>query len=296
MKTFRSLFMFITILSVSLFISCGDDDDDGPGGGGNGKQMLPVKIYNAGGDAKFEKAFKYDDKNRVTEVTNKISVMTPYESVTVENIIITYDNSAEENEAITDIYSKRVINSTLATRPITQEEFYTVSYAPNTIGLRLVKSTNDNHTEGLGTALGIVVLELDDDGKVTERKETWEDGLVAFQKYVYESDNVIEDHRITTFDGKEVITTKLLEYDDKFSIYHAVNAPKWIGELPLADTIYKGKNNANKMTNYNSESGSTYILHTTYEYNQEGYPVKYSNEGAGNMEDSEWIIEYKNVD
>lgn len=302
MKMQKLLLMCVVLLGTISFISCSDDEpNDNTGGNGNGSDvlMLPVKLYNTDKSANSVIEFEYDSENRVKGIIEKRLINNEFfKSETTQNITITYGNSANRDEAITDIYCKRVISGTNVVGKITQEEFYEVDYEGSSVGIRLVRSTNDNNTDGTGTALGIIVLELDKNKRVIERKESWEDGLVALHKYTYDTKgNITEDRHGNSANGGEITTmVRIMEYDDKYNIYHAVNAPRWIGDLPLGGTVSKEVNNVTKLIASDANMENINTTTSVYEYNSDDYPVKYINKSSDeNIVDSEWIIEYRKI-
>lgn len=304
MREIYNKFLFtIMLLAAAMVVpACGsdDDEDDGGGNGGGGGntpavKMLPTKIYNTLEMAKITAEFKYDGKNHITEIINTLSTdNASFKSETKAKYTITYTDNL-----VTKVHMKSEGTGSHQTGVHVLEDTYAVSYSGNKVMIELVSSYNSFETSGKGSALGVITLEVDDNGRVTSRDESWEDGRTSKGFFIYDKNgNLIEDaYTGKNVDGNNYIMGGRYEYDDKNNIFAAINAPYWFGHLPLPLFSYKGVNNEVKNISYNNSSTEANTGTTTYTYNSDGYPISYKNESdmPGAM-DSEWFVEYTKVD
>lgn len=306
MKTWNSKLMFVLILlgTFLIFPACSDDNDDddtGTGGGGNAGQelLLPVKISGTIDKNKYITTFEYDDKNRITKITEQQTIDTEWmKSHSVSNINIVYRDPINGAEAVNGFHRKTEMTGSNVTGTHITEELYAVNYSGNRVIVQLVASTNSNNTEGTGTSRGTINLDTDSKGRTVKQTEIWENGATAEATFTYDSrGNIIISDRSSSFNGTTTTQKTESQFDDKNCIFSAVNAPSWFGQLPLTSFSLMGVNNATESKIYINGSNEPLEGTTIYTYNSEHYPISYVDPASSPLtKDSEWFVEYQKIE
>lgn len=317
MKKIYNKFLFaIMILGAIMIIpACGGDEGDDDGGGGNGGddggggngggveeiiKVLPGKIFSTSDISKTTIEFKLNSRIFcISEIYDTISIDTDqYKSEVSTKTTITYEDKADGKPIVTKIHSRSESTGSHLSGVHILEDTYNVSQNGNKVKIELVSSYNSLETSGKGSALGVITLDIDENGRITSRTENWEDGRTSKGTFTYDKNgNMIEDaYTGTTIEGTTYTTSSKYEYDEKQNIFIDFHAPNWFGHLPLPFFNYNEKNNVVRTTSTNSGLDTPYVSTTVYEYNLRGYPISYKNES--NMEgeeSSEWFVEYYTI-
>lgn len=297
----RSISVAIILVMLSFVYACSDDeneDREDAGNGTNQAKLLPIKIFTDLGDNNTKSyVYEYDEDNRlvkikVVDVINHPGIQNHTSSV----YTITYGQRINEEEAPKSILIESTIMSSLNTGIVNREDRYELTYTGSNVEVRLISSKDNSHPDGLGGALGVIVIEVNNKGQITKRTENWDNGLKIDKTFSYNSIGHLTE-TIENYNQGGITTTtryQFEEYDDKESIFGAINAPKWFEQLPITLVGGQGINNVLKYTLYfNSQKPS--VITTSYTYNSSGYPTSFFENTSGNnaADEVKWIIEYK---
>lgn len=271
MKKLRSLFAFCTAFLLLSISSCSDDDSVQEWPGGTTAKLLPVKIY--GKDNGGMRAFEYDNNNRLTTLT---TYATKNGKLNKSRILkIEYDAEGRIKKA-----DDRSVESPES------------SYAY----INVCTFTYDGSQVVMNGTYFTSEIKIDAQGRILERKDYQKDNeeLVSASSYTYDSKGNLsteeyKDNRRLTY-----------SYDNQNGIFSHINAPQWflVSVLGMNTGFY---NNITETKTY--AFGTEGYLDpttskTTYTYNANGYPVKYTVPFSGDcgtppLPETNFEVEYK---
>lgn len=295
----KYLFAIVMLGIFSCAYACSDNKgkDEEENRGGNQTKMLPVKIVTDLGNNNIKSfAYEYDTDNRLVKIKEEaVMNQTAIQSHKSSIYSIVYGHPVNGEEAVKNIIIESTITSSVQTGEIKRKDRYELTYFGNNVEVRLVSSYDSSHPQGMGGALGVITIETNDKGQIIKRIENWDNGLKSNQTFSYHSDGNLAEIIGNSELGINVTTTRATfdEYDDKNSIFGAINAPKWFDQLPISLVGGKGVNNVLKYSSYfNSQEPS--VTTTSYTYNTSGYPTQYveKNTLANSPDEIVWTIEY----
>lgn len=196
--------------------------------------------------------FKYNDKNQLIYFDEK-------GTVTYREFTLKYDKASNR---LTECFMNRdkgemIINSKF----IYNNEDYITEEAKNS-GRQLRKTTEYNK------------IYIDANNRLT--KTMFEDGKL-WEEFVYDTNNNLSKYLVHSAFGNSDIET-----DYKFDTYKTIfsnieNMPSWFWALHMNNMKwcgdFLGQNNARENITQDARFG-TESIEITYEYDQEGYPVK----------------------
>lgn len=253
--------LVLLLLTGQVFISCEKDEDSEP----KKKSLIPIKITEyEDGFIDYVTYLEYNTDNLLTKVDYGDGYYNTLEydsdgrliksNIYEDNILYCYD-SYEYNES-NQIIKIQSYYKDGATESFIARSYYVHEYDING---NVIKKTE------YGTNDAIVLyftFSYDSNGNMINKKYYWPDYQTG---------------EISTDTYEEWIYT----YDDKNNIYKSVNMPfLWQSFI----------NNALTET-LSESSGESYTQIYTYTYNEENYPIEYSE-----ADDSErYVIEYKEI-
>lgn len=246
MKTIKPVF-FIAALFL-IFFSCRKKDNNLPG---QEKKALLTKISTSSTNTTYE----YNEQKRA--VNNKVV----YPTSPVNNYTSTY--TYNDKGQLTEWYIDREYPARDATK---------IAMTYNSGGQLVMSETYT--VNGSATTLVTKLIATYSQGKVAIHQTDYPAGVSHLEVEYYTNDkgNLTKQiqHRP---DGSEWITTEYLEYDD-----HPASGTSLPGT-----TFYKNANNYLSATFTDHEAGSISNRTYSYEYNDEGYPVKRSTSGTSTI-------------
>lgn len=269
MKRNYFILLCVAFTIILTAFSCSDDDESDykvfPGG--TSAKLLPIKIKGEKGIAEYY--YEYDADNRLV---SKKTVWPLAGKNNYSTLTISYDDEG------------RIIGTTNKDENFVENN-YTFSYSYN---------DSEITVKSIPASLRNLKIIIDEEGKMLKSEQFTDEGnLYSVMNYEYDNQGNI----INTNDSRD------LKYDDKNGIFKHVNVPQWFLATQLYE-LYCFKNNvveetyrtSYKITDTELSVGGFKIKYT---YNENGYPVKYTNpyhsDVIGEVFEDNFIINYKSA-